>query len=107
MAVLELAHDSPRVLPPLIGLLFLIGCGISAAQSMSAVVLFESRAGGSGVALGVHNMGRFTGLALGYAWVAGAYAVGMPAVVHSGTMLAAGVALIATGWTVVRRDRPV
>ncbi|WP_252975871.1 hypothetical protein [Janibacter melonis] len=42
----------------------------------------------------MHNTGRFTGLATGYAWVAVVYSAGSPALVHTGTAVAAAATLV-------------
>lgn len=91
---LETTNQSSTVVVPLAALLFVVGCGIATVQSMAAYVLLGSRGARSGLALGVHNMGRFGGLAAGYAWVAGAYSLDAPVLVHAGSVAAAGVALL-------------
>ena len=79
------------ILPLLLILLFGIGCAIATVQSMAAVALLDV-AGGSGSAMGVHNVGRFSGLCAGYAWLALTIPLDRPIVVHLGS---AGLALIA------------
>jgi MFS family permease len=92
---LEVSTHAQWVVGPLATLLLLIGCGLATIQSMSALVMLGDGSRRPGIALGVHNMGRFGGLALGYAWVAGVYAVGMPWLAQVGvTVLAGGAALL-------------
>ena len=91
---LETEHPTPGVVLPLTAVLFVIGCGISTVQSMSALLLVRDGTARTGLALGVHNMGRFSGLAVGYAWVAGLYALGTPALVPLGAAIAAGLSLV-------------
>lgn len=61
-----------------------IGCGIAATQSTSALGIMRSPAAAHGSALGIHNMLRFTGLAVGYAWVAVTYSSGNLYLVYAG-----------------------
>ncbi|NYI78860.1 MFS transporter [Nocardioides panzhihuensis] len=56
--------------------LALTGSAIGVVQATSALGLMTSPAAADGVALGIHNMLRFTGLAVGYSWVAIAYPTG-------------------------------
>jgi hypothetical protein len=51
-------------------LLTLAGFGISVVQSMSAETLAASPPGGSGLGIGIHNMLKFSGMAVAYAWIA-------------------------------------
>ncbi|WP_028660567.1 MFS transporter [Nocardioides insulae] len=97
MAVLEATVHGTVVLVPMVVVLLLIGCGVATVQSMAALVLLGGRPR-AGLALGVHNMGRFGGLALGYAWVAGCYALGLPVLVHAGLALVAGAAALTLLW---------
>lgn len=91
---LETADQTPSVVLPMVGVLLVVGCGIAAVQSMSAVVLLGAKGGRGGLSLGLHHMGRFGGLALGYAWVSAAYAFGAPLLVHAGSALAAATTLV-------------
>lgn len=54
-------------------LLFISGCCLGAVQAISAYTLISSQASEYGIALGLHNMLRFSGLAAGYAWAAWAF----------------------------------
>lgn len=94
VATLEGVATGPGVVLPLAALLLLLGCAIATVQSMAAVVLLGSVGASSGLATGVHNTGRFTGLATGYAWVAVVYSAGSPALVHTGTAVAAAATLV-------------
>ena len=76
--------------------LAIIGAGVAATQSTAAMGVLRSPAADFGAALGIHNMVRFAGLALGYAWVSIAYPSGSLALVHSGTL-----ALVLTSLAVV------
>jgi MFS family permease len=85
-------QGGPR-LAALTACLVLIGCGIAATQSTAAFALMRSPAASQGSALGIHNMMRFTGMAVGYAWVAVTYphgnlhlVYGGPAVLALGTL---------------------
>lgn len=86
---LETVNQTPSVVWPMIAVLVVVGFGISSVQSMSAVVLLGAEGGRGGLSLGLHHMGRFGGLALGYAWLSTAYAFGSPLAVHAGSALAA------------------
>lgn len=100
---LETVDQSPSVVFPMVGVLLVVGCGIAAVQSMSAVVLLGAEGGRGGLSLGLHHMGRFGGLALGYAWVSAAYAFGAPLAVHAGSALAAATTLLLA--SALRRNR--
>lgn len=90
------------ILPVLLVLLFGIGCAIATVQSMSAMSLLDV-AGGSGSAMGVHNVGRFAGLCAGYAWLALALPLDRPMVVHLGSAGLALITLLALTITASRR----
>ena len=62
-----------RSLPGLCALLALVGLGVALVQTPSATGATRSPAGRTGTALGVFNMTRFGGSALGAAWVAVVY----------------------------------
>ncbi len=57
----------------LVGVLVVVGVGVSLVQTPSATGATRSPAGRSGAALGLFNMLRFGGSALGAAWVAVVY----------------------------------
>lgn len=80
-------------------LLVLIGAAIGAVQAVAGLGVMRSEAAAFGTALGIHNMMRFAGLAVGYAWVALAYPTGHLALVYGGpTVLAAStLALVLAG----------
>jgi len=94
---LEVLTHRAWVVAPLLVLLLVVGCGLATVQSMSALVMLGS-AGRRGVALGAHNMGRFSGLALGYAWVAGVHALGVPPLAHLGVVALAVAGLLTVRW---------
>ncbi|MGO0575506.1 MFS transporter [Ornithinimicrobium panacihumi] len=75
--------------------LAIIGSGVAATQSTAAMGVLRSPAAEYGAALGIHNMVRFSGLAVGYAWVSIAYPGGNVLFVHAGTVVLAGLALLA------------
>ena len=87
----------------LLVLLFGVGCGIATVQSMAAVALLDV-AGGSGSAMGVHNIGRFSGLCAGYAWLALTLPHDEPVLVHIGSAGVAMVSLMAMLVTSARRQ---
>ena len=74
-------------------LLAITGCAVSAVQATSAHVLMTSSAADQGSALGLHNMIRFAGLAVGYSWVAATWAPDRLLLVY-----VAPVAVIALVW---------
>ncbi|QIX25559.1 multidrug efflux MFS transporter [Nocardioides sp. JQ2195] len=85
-------------------LLAVTGCAIGAGQATSAHVLMTSSAASHGTALGVSNMIRFAGLAVGYSWVAATWSPDRLLLVYS-----APVVLIAATWLLAgaaRSDRP-
>lgn len=90
--------DDISILPLLLVLLFAIGCAIATVQSMSAVALLDV-AGTSGSAIGVHNVGRFSGLCAGYAWLALTIPLDQPMLIHGGSAVLALVALVALAMT--------
>lgn len=85
-----LDHDS---LALAVVLLAVAGCAIGAVQATSAHVLMTSSAADHGAALGVSNMIRFAGLAVGYSWVAATWSPDRLLLVY-----AAPVAVIAATW---------
>lgn len=81
---------------PLVATLVLVGCGIGAVQSISALALARSPAAALGTALGLHNMLRFAGLAVGYAWAAATFPRGELWLLYGGGSLVALAALVVT-----------
>lgn len=94
IGLVEALGHGPTVLAGLIPLLTLMGAGIAAVQSMSALVIVEVP-GRSGWAMGIHSMGRFIGLCLGYAWVALTIGLDQPLLLHGGTAVLAVLSLAA------------
>lgn len=94
LGVIEGRGEDISVLPLLLVVLFGVGCGIATVQSMAALVLLDVP-GRSGTSMGVHNMGRFTGLCIGYAWLAFALPLDRPLLVHLGTAVFALSSLVA------------
>ena len=80
----------------ILAILLIIGCGIGAVQSSAAFGVMRSPAAERGSALGIHNMMRFAGLALGYAWVAATYPLGSLFLVYSGPAMLAAAAFLLT-----------
>lgn len=82
-----------------LGLLVFTGAAIGAVQAVAGLGVMRSEASAHGTALGIHNMMRFAGLAVGYAWVALSYPTGNLALVYGGpTVLAAStLALVLAG----------
>lgn len=74
--------------------LVVTGCAIGTVQSVSAFGVMRSPAARHGTALGIHNMMRFAGLAVGYSWVALSYPVSTLTVVFAGPAVLAGFALV-------------
>lgn len=94
LGIIEARGEDTSVLPVLLGVLFGVGCGIATVQSMAALVLLDVP-GRSGTSMGVHNMGRFTGLCLGYAWLALSLPLDRPLLIHLGSAAVALVPLVA------------
>lgn len=94
LGIIETRGEDISVLPFIIGALFCVGCGIATVQSMAALVLLDVP-GRSGTSMGVHNMGRFTGLCLGYAWLAFSLPFDQPLMVHLGTAAITFTSLVA------------
>lgn len=94
MAVITRLGDDPAVLTALIATLLMTGCALGAVQANAALGLMRSAAARYGAALGLHNMMRFTGMALGYAWVATTYPLGDMAIVFAGPIVVAILTLI-------------
>ncbi|SDK67975.1 Major Facilitator Superfamily protein [Nocardioides sp. YR527] len=76
------ASGSGTVVGLTVAALVLTGAAIGVVQATSALGLMTSPAAADGVALGIHNMLRFTGLAIGYSWVAIAYPTGNLSLVY-------------------------
>ncbi|MGH3349589.1 MAG: MFS transporter [Nocardioides sp.] len=76
------ASGSGLVVALTVAALALTGAAIGVVQATSALGLMTSPAAADGVALGLHNMLRFTGLAVGYSWVAIAYPTGNLSLVY-------------------------
>lgn len=64
------ADYGPLVVIATVAALVCVGAAIGAVQANAAFALMRSPAAAHGAALGVHNMMRFCGLAIGYSWVA-------------------------------------
>lgn len=73
-----------RSLPVLAALLVVVGIGVGLVQTPSATGATRSPAGHTGAALGLFNMMRFGGSALGTAWVAIVYPHGAFLVLFAG-----------------------
>jgi MFS family permease len=81
---------------PLVLALITAGAGLAFTQSTAALGIALSPVGQRGMALGIHNMVRFTGMAAGYAWVAVTYPLGNLWVTFGGAALAAVMGFIPT-----------
>jgi MFS family permease len=88
-----MAGSTPVVLGLTVAALVLVGGGIGIGQATSALGLMTSPAASHGAALGLHNMVRFAGLAVGYSWVALTYPSG-----HLRLVYAAPVLPLAASW---------
>lgn len=75
-------------------LLTLTGCAIGAVQAVAAFGVMRSPAAVHGAALGIHNMMRFAGLAVGYAWVSLSYPTGNLGLIYGGPALLASSTLV-------------
>lgn len=89
----EYAHEGGRSLVVLALVLAVSGVGVALVQTPSATGATRSVAGHSGAALGLFNMLRFAGTALGAAWVAIVYPQGWLLLMFAGTAAAAAVGL--------------
>ena len=76
-------------IPLVLAGLVLAGAGIAFAQSAAATELVSSPAGGSGTAVGIHNMIRFLAMAAGYSLVSLAYAADLPLLIFPALGVAA------------------
>lgn len=87
MAVLTVVADGgngPLSYPLFLALLVLAGGGLGAVQALSSDAMMGTPSAGFGVALGMHNMARFTGLVAGYSWAALAFEVATPGTAYLG-----------------------
>ncbi|MFD7073680.1 MFS transporter [Nocardioides sp. NPDC059952] len=95
------ASGSGTVVGLTVAALVLTGAAIGVVQATSALGLMTSPAAADGVALGLHNMLRFTGLAIGYSWVAIAYPTGNLSLVYG-----VPVAAVALTWALAGPTAP-
>ncbi|WP_068399676.1 MFS transporter [Kribbia dieselivorans] len=103
LGVLEWRLTDTALLVPLVPTLFVIGCGVGCVAGMAGAMLV-SVPGLSGMAMGVHNVARFLGIACGVGWVAFALRFHQPVVMYLGTaVLAAVTVVVAVAWQVGRR----
>jgi hypothetical protein len=70
VALSDLAAGRSWALPLLVGILLLTGVGIALVQTPAATGATRSPAGAQGTGLGLYNLIRFGGSAMGAAWVA-------------------------------------
>lgn len=84
---------------PFVLTLIVTGAGLAFTQSISALGITRSSVGQRGMALGIHNMVRFTGMAAGYAWVAVTFPLGSPWLTFGGAAIAALIAFVPTVMT--------
>ncbi|RRO16928.1 MFS transporter [Saccharopolyspora rhizosphaerae] len=84
LLALLLAPVAPRpvVVAATVVALAVTGSAVGVVQAAAGQDLMASPAAAHGVALGLHNMLRFAGLAVGYSWVAIAYPTGNLALVY-------------------------
>ncbi|MER7299136.1 MFS transporter [Nocardioides sp. NPDC127514] len=99
LAATASGHDTVVALT--VAALALTGAAIGVVQATSALGLMTSPAAADGVALGLHNMLRFTGLAVGYSWVAIAYPTGNLSLVYG-----VPVAAVALTWAMAGPTTP-
>ncbi|MCW3845208.1 MFS transporter [Micromonospora yasonensis] len=88
------AGTSGRSTALLVALLLTVGVGVALVQTPSATGATRSPAGRSGAALGLFNMMRFGGSALGAAWVAVVYPSGNLLLLFAGCTAVAVVGLV-------------
>lgn len=84
-----LVEAGTHALAVLVGVLIVTGVGVALVQTPSATGATQSPAGRLGPALGVFNMMRFAGSALGAAWVAIVYPHGTLFVLFAGAAVVA------------------
>ncbi|MFG2054234.1 MFS transporter [Micromonospora sp. NPDC048930] len=88
------AGAAGRSIAVLVALLLTVGVGVALVQTPSAAGATRSPAGRSGAALGLFNMMRFGGSALGAAWVAVVYPSGSLLLLFAGCAAVAVVGLV-------------
>lgn len=88
------AGAAGRSVVPLVALLVSVGIGVALVQTPSAAGATRSPAGRSGAALGLFNMMRFGGSALGAAWVAVVYPHGNLLLLFAGCTTIAVIGLV-------------
>ncbi|SCL32665.1 Predicted arabinose efflux permease, MFS family [Micromonospora rhizosphaerae] len=88
------AGTAARSTALLVALLLTVGVGVALVQTPSAAGATRSPAGRSGAALGLFNMMRFGGSALGAAWVAVVYPYGNLLLLFAGCATVALVGLV-------------
>lgn len=81
---------------PFVLALIVAGTGLAFTQSTAALGITLSTVGQRGMALGIHNMIRFTGMAAGYAWVAVTYPLGNLWLTFGGAAMAAVMGIVPT-----------
>lgn len=79
--------------------LIVAGAGLAFTQSTAALGITLSPVGQRGMALGIHNMIRFTGMAAGYAWVAVTYPLGNLWLTFGGAAIAVVMGFVPTLFT--------
>ncbi|MCO4238882.1 MFS transporter [Pseudarthrobacter sp. MDT3-26] len=84
-------------------LLTLAGFGISVVQSLSAETLAASPPGRSGLGIGIHNMIKFSGMAVAYAWIAAFPPGDNPLLSFAGVAFAVAAAFVFV-WSTGRRS---
>jgi MFS family permease len=99
LAVMELllgwyVAQAHRSLTALLALLVAVGAGVALVQTPSATGATRSPAGRAGAALGLFNMMRFGGSALGAAWVAVVYPRGDLFALFGGCAVVAAIGLL-------------
>lgn len=95
LGALESRLAGTALLGPLVPTLFVIGCGVGCVAGMAGAMLV-SVPRLTGMAMGVHNVARFLGIASGVGWVAFALRFDEPALMSVGTaVLAAATVAVA------------
>lgn len=89
MLVPQESAGRPWIVPLVLIGLVLAGAGVAFTQSAAATELVSSPAGGSGTAVGIHNMIRFLAMAAGYSLVSLAYASNLPQLIFPALCVAA------------------
>jgi MFS family permease len=75
-------------------LLAVLGAALNASQGLAAFSVSQTAGGRNPLAFGLHNTGRFAGLAVGFAWTALTYPLGSMLLVGSGAAVAVAVSLL-------------